>query len=163
MTYGGACAYSANNGLTWTTHPTLTASRDVGSMVLAGGNLVALGDIGGVPYIYRSSDGTTFSETNFSSVVGGGGSPSILTMVGSTIVLTIYSVDYYTSTDNGVNWTTNVDSSGALWNRSAYGGGVTVSLEQSTTNASIFAGAGGTIPPLTTITNGKFDFVQSIL
>lgn len=157
----GACAYSTNNGLTWTTHPTLTASRDVGNMVLSGSTLVAFGDIGGTPYLYRSTDGTSFTETDFSTIVGGGGSPSILSLVTGELVLTIYSINYYTSTDDGANWISNMDSSGAVWQRSAYGGGVTISLEQATTNASVLGSSIGTIPPLTTIPNGKFDFAQS--
>jgi hypothetical protein len=69
ITYLGACAYSTNNGLTWTTHSTLTASRDVADMVYTGTHLVAAGDIGGTPYLYVSSNLTTFSETEITFLV----------------------------------------------------------------------------------------------
>ena len=156
------CAYSTDDGESWTAHPTLNASRDVANMVLSNSTLVAFGDIGGTPYLYRSTDGITFSETSMASVVGAGGSPSILSITSDALVLTIYQVDYYTSTDDGASWTANVDSSGAIWQRNAYGGGYTISLEQSTTSASVLgAPTNGSIPALTTITGSNYDFAQS--
>jgi len=160
----GACAYTANNGLTWTTHPTLDATRDVGVMVLSGSTLVAFGDIAAVPYIYKSTNGTTFSETNFTSVVGGGGFAGGGIVVSGEIVLMTSSTNYYTSSDDGANWTAKTDSSGAVWNRGTSSGTVGIVLGTASTAASVIGTeTNGTIPALTTITGTSFDFAQSPL
>ena len=162
MTNTGACAYSTNNGTSWTTHPTLDATRDVGTMVLSNSTLVAFGDIAGVPYLYRSTDGVTFSETNMTSVVGAGGSPSVLSIISGALVLTIGSLTYYTSTDDGASWTSNTDVGGEFKLRFADGGGYTIALDTSGRDISILGAAtSGSIPALATITGDYYDFAQS--
>ena len=160
ITYLGACAYSTNNGLTWTTHSTLTASRDVADMVYTGTHLVAAGDIGGTPYLYVSSNLTTFSETEI-TFLRSEDTPSFLSLNGSSIMLTVNSVNYYTSSDNGANWTATVDDSGAIWNWIAYGGGYTLAIEGNSNYSTFGAATDGTIPALTTITGDYYDFAQS--
>jgi len=165
ITTVGACTYSTDDGATWTEHPTLTASKDVGGMVLSNGTLVAFGDIGGVPYIYRSTDGITFSESAFPFVFNG--SPLIISVISGAVVITDSGGFYYTSTDDGASWDTNLDSSGYLKLRSAYGGGYTITMDTSDnvdySAAILGAATPGTIPPLTTIATGKYDFAQSVI
>jgi hypothetical protein len=162
MTDTGACAYSTNDGTSWTAHSTLDATRDVISMVLSNSTLVAFGDIGGIPYLYRSTNGLTFSETSMASVVGGGGSPVALSIISGALVLTIASTNYYTSTDDGASWTANTDVGGEMKMLFAYGGGYTVALDTTGLEASILGAAtSGSIPALATITGDYYDFAQS--
>ena len=156
----GECAYSTNNGTSWTAHPTLDATRDVGSMVLSNSTLVAVGDIGGTPYVYRSTDGITFSETNIFSVVGVIGT-GILSLASGNLIL-ITDSNYYASTDDGVTWALQADTIGGNTLKSAYGGGYTMASDATNMNVYILgAETSGSIPALATITGDYYDFAQS--